>query len=161
MALADLLARCPRCRRTVLLCYGEASYRNLAVFEAVPWSPLDEPAPEGLTENAHKTWLRQLPYRLAVAYIDLVRGTWQLAMVRSNDKLRQGQALWRPHNCLEEVTDDSRVESPATFAPQDRPAVRTREDVATVDERQPARAAEDPRVRRRRNPALRAHSEGV
>lgn len=154
MSLQDLLARCPRCRRTVLLTYGEASYRNLAIFEAVPWSPLDEELNDGtMTPAAYKSWLRQLPYRLAVAYIDMERGTWQLAMVRSNDKLRQGQSLWRPHNCLEEVTDDGRVESAAPFTPQDRPAARTRERVVAVDGGDGGRPVADGRVRRR-NPRI-------
>jgi hypothetical protein len=153
VALQDLLARCPRCRKTVLLTYGEASYRNLAIFEAVPWSPLDEPMPENLTAHQAKTWLRQLPYKLAVAYIDFTRGTWQLAMVRSSDVLRRGVPLWRPHNCLEEVDGDNRVESPATFVPQDHPAVRTREGVVAVDGAERGRAVADGR-RRARNPRL-------
>jgi hypothetical protein len=159
VSLADLLARCPRCRRTVLLTYGEASYRNLAVFEAVPWSPLDETPPEGLTDNARKTWLRQLPYKLAAAYLDLERGTWQLAMVRSNDKLRPGLPLWRPHNCLEEVTDDGRVEWVAPFTPQDRPAVRTRDDVVAVDGGEPDVPVDTVGPRRRRSRFDRAREE--
>lgn len=106
MPLQDYLARCPRCHATCLLVYGEASYRNLALFEAVPWSPLDEiPDREFGTDRALQQWRNQLPYKLAISYIDFDRGTWQLAMVRSNEKLRVGQPLWRPHTCPLEASD--------------------------------------------------------
>lgn len=102
---ADYLAKCPRCHQTALLVYGEASYRNLALFEPVPWSPLDEQNPdwETMTDARRRQWLNQLPYKLAICYLDFDRGTWQLAVVRSNEKLRTGLPLWRPHACPLEV----------------------------------------------------------
>jgi hypothetical protein len=160
MALQDLLARCPRCHVPVLLTYGEASYRNLAIFEAVPWSPLDEEPEEGrdrMTPAGLRRWEALLPYKLAIAYIDLERGTWQLAMVRSNEKLRPGMPLWKPHNCLEEVGDDGHVEPAATFTPQDQPVVRTRERVVAVDGGQRGGPVADGGVRRRRARFGRAH----
>lgn len=102
---ADYLAKCPRCHQTALLVYGEASYRNLALFEAIPWSPLDEQPDRELTDHQRRQWQNQLPYKLAICYLDFDRGTWQLAMVRSNEKLRPGMSLWRPHNCPMEVSD--------------------------------------------------------
>ena len=113
LSLGDYLARCPRCHQTCLLVYGEASYRNLALFEATPWSPLDEAEPQHdldngawrMTDHALQQWRNQLPYKLAISYLDFDRGTWQLAMVRANEKLRAGMSLWRPHTCPLEASD--------------------------------------------------------
>lgn len=112
---ADYLAKCPRCHQTALLVYGEASYRNLALFEAVPWSPQDEEPAEDLTDAAERRWRQQLPYKLYVCYLDFDRGTWQVAMARANEKLRIGQPLWRPHNCPGEplAKDDALPDLPA------------------------------------------------
>jgi len=105
-SLGDYLARCPRCHATCIMVYGRASYKNLALFEPVPWSPLDEtPADESLSEAAYKRWRQQLPYKLYICYIDFELGQWEVAMVRSNDKLRTGAPLWKPHRCPLEESD--------------------------------------------------------
>lgn len=147
--LNDLLARCPRCQKTVLLVYGRVSYRNLALFEAIPWSPLDEPEPEGLTDNGRKRWLAQLPYKLYICYIDFETGTWDVAMARANEKLRQGEPLWKPHNCLREEDDGDLEPTKADLVP-DRPAVRAGLPVVDRDPEPSVGAVADGRVRRRR-----------
>lgn len=122
MNYTDLLVRCPRCRKPCFLTYGEASYRNLALFEAKPWSPDDELPLERMTEAALKRWRAQLAHKLYICYIDFERGTWQVAAVRSSDKLRFGQPLWKPHNCLVEEDGDGVVPKKTDLVP-DRPAV--------------------------------------
>lgn len=158
--LADYLARCPRCHQTALLVYGEASYRNLALFEAVPWSPLDEPEPEGehFTEAGRRRWLALLPFKLYVCYIDFDRGTWQVAIARSNEKMRQGQPLWKPHNCLAEVSD---VEPKKKDLLPDLPAAKAEVYAAAGAGSESRRAVENGRGRVRRARFVRNRNGGV
>lgn len=145
--LADYLARCPRCHKTALLVYGEASYRNLALFDAVPWSPLDELEPDGLTEAARKRWQAQLPYKLYICYIDFERGTWQIAVARASEKLRRGLPLWKPHNCLMEAND---VEPKKKDVLPDLPAAKIEVYAAAEAGGESRRAVENGRDRPRR-----------
>jgi len=142
------LARCPRCGTTVLLVYGRVSYRNLAVFEPVPWSPLDEPVPDDLTDAARKRWLAQLPYKLYICYIDFELGQWEVAMARTNEKLRSNQPLWKPHNCMREESDGV-VPTKADLLP-DLPAAKS-EAPLVAEAAAPRRGAVENHGRRRRS----------
>jgi hypothetical protein len=99
VSLQDLLARCPRCRRTIVLACSETSGSlGPRLFDAVPWAPADEPEPEGMTRTALSTWRRELPYRMLIAYIDFELGTWQHAMINAKERLRR-LPMFKPHKC--------------------------------------------------------------